>query len=269
MKKIVTLLLMLCATISMQAQTQFINDPSFELSGAGGTQWSDTDYYFNNTIVNYVVNARTGDYSAYFETVPGITNQCELTQNLLVSTATYNSKLELYIKCTASSGSSTDLFGITLDGVKTLYLLTGLKTDSASIGPNYKKISINIDTLTFGIHNISFIGTSVGNSSGRNLYIIDDVTITAGFPTAINNTCNNNCDIQITPTITKDIINISNTNTEKLIAKIFNFNGQLLQTKQLAVSPFIDIANLASNYYLLIIQNEKGEVLNKTKIYKE
>jgi hypothetical protein len=270
MKKIFTFLALVATNFYCNAQTQYINDPSLELSGAGGTQWTDTDYYFTNAIVNNISNARTGNYSAYFESVTGNKNSSILSQYILATTTTYNNKLEFYIKCTASSGSSIDVFTVILDGSTQLFLTTGLKTDSALIGPNYKKIIINIDTLLQGIHQIDFASYSYAISSGRNVFNVDDITFSSGLPTSIIGECSSDCTFNISPTVTQNIININNKDGDKYTAFIYNLSGQLLQVNNLQkTNSSISIGHLPASYYLLVLKNDNGNILYKTKIKKQ
>jgi hypothetical protein len=269
MKKIFTIILCSYLAYNATAQTQFINDPSLELSGQGGTQWIDTDFYYLSTFVNNASQAHTGNYCAYFEAVSGQQNESRMTQNIVNTTETYNNKLEFYLKCIASSGASTDIFAVSIGGGVYNYIKTGLKTDSASVGEEYKKITIKIDTLPVGFFPIIFISQSAITSSAKNIYIVDDITLTTGFPTAIADVCTTNCNIAISPTITNNNISISNVESDNTIARIYNFSGQLLYTKQLHKSfNILNMAALPSANYVLLITNPQGQIISKSKITK-
>jgi hypothetical protein len=270
MKKIFTILSLIATSYVSNAQTQYINDPSFELTGAGGTQWQDTDYHFTRTLVNNNNQAHTGSYSSYLEAVATELNQARISQTFLAATTTYNNKLEFYIKCIASSGSSTDVVLATLDFSKQLYLITGLKSDSASIGSDYKKITVIVDTITAGLHTLDINCISAVLCSDRNVYIIDDVTLTTGAPTSIDDAFTNSNAIKVLPTITKDEIHITNTNKQKTTASIYNVMGQLLLVSDVQPShAIISIGNLPASSYVFVLTNSNGEVLNKTIITKQ
>jgi hypothetical protein len=278
MKSIIsTLTLLLCITLLSNAQTQFINDPSFELSGAGAAIWEDTISTGGHPIEQFDT-ARTGTY--YFGAYSGYNGnltprESQAIQYFTTLTDRYNCKLEFYIKCVAASGSSNDIFAFLLQdggGSKIVYSISGLKSDSASVGSIYKKVVVNIDTILAGSNGIALYYSSLINPTAYNFYAIDDVTLTSGFPTSITEQpCAVNCNVNITPTVVQNYISINNLepNTGKYRLTIFNTIGQKVMEQNVdANNNKWNLEKLQAGMYTVIITNNNNQRLLQTKIQK-
>jgi hypothetical protein len=273
MKKILPLIAIFFTCSSALAQTQYINDPSFEQTGAGNIVWTIA----NSSGFGIMNNAfaRTGSYSAGFYSIPNAQNQIYYYQEFTNLSPLYNSRLEFYIKCISSSGSSNDIFGIQKPGPPSfaapiIYSISGLKSDSASLGGGWKKVTLNIDTIPAGTNIIALISASTTNALAINNYLIDDITLTSGFATDIETLCLTNCDVSIYPTAFENNIMIDNVKEPSCTAIFYNAVGQEIQQNNLSTydSQTINTSNLTKGIYFLMLKNKDGVVFKNIKIIK-
>jgi Secretion system C-terminal sorting domain len=278
MKKICTLLLSILIINASQAQTQFINDPSFE-TGANSPIWGDKYIDNSGCIVSGANFGHTGDKCLSMIIEPNKASGGSAGQNFTVidQNKLYNAKLEFYIKNSLASGSSNDLFAIGLNFQFLIgFLITGLTSDSASIGPNWKKVSINIDTLALGQNVLSIVwgnniqGGVFSPSPNYSLYYVDDVTVTSGYPTAINEVSQHKA--IITPTNFSNNIQIDFSNSNYKIAQIelYNIFGQKIISQSVSQSnAIINTSNINPGFYIATLLNEHGIVLQQNKLQKQ
>jgi Secretion system C-terminal sorting domain len=275
MKKIL-LLLAIAASQFCQAQTQFVNDPSFETVDAGGVAWQYSNAYGSGySMVEATTSAHSGTFVGSLITYPGITGFSYLQQQIFNTTQQYNVKLEFWIRNIQCSGSSTDFFAVTVDTtfdpLNATYKITGLKSDSIDIGTNWKKISINIDTLKATIYYVAILSASIATATDFTIYQIDDITLTTGFPTATENLRKNNI-INIYPSIVQDNIKLElNNSAEKYSAHIYNAMGQLMQQNTLSneARQSLNVSHITAGTYLMQIKNAEGVVMQTERFMKQ
>ncbi len=274
MKKILHLIAIIMASFTSQAQTQYLQDTGFEDILTSNSKWvvpvNNAATYFDFS------NAKSGAVSMAMFVSPTTTAVDFTYQTFTNITEKYNCKLEFYIKCIASSGSSNDLFIVTLDSIlnpKYTYSVSGLKSDSIALGANWNKIMLNFDTLKVGLHTLGlFAGPSVGGSPSKfGAYLIDDITFTTGYPTSINYACENNCNLSIYPTQINDKLNIDNITEQNCTATIINLAGQVVQKNILLNNgkQTLNTNAIEAGMYILQITNSKGLVINTSKIFKQ
>jgi Secretion system C-terminal sorting domain len=276
MKKIVTLMFFAGVAFVANAQTQFINDPSFE-TGANSTVWNDM-YYPDSTgcIVSGTNFGHTGNKCLSMIIEPNKESSGKAEQVFVTTQKLYNCKLEFYIKCELSSGASTDIFAIRVNYSPGLpeKIFTGLKSDSAAVGNAWKKFSINVDSLNLLTNSLSiFWGNnllgSVTASPAYSLYYLDDITITSGYPTAINEVS-----MQlpiVSPTLFTDQINIdmSNAIDKKAQVQLYNINGQKVLSEIVLQNNFnMQTNHLPAGIYLMKMLDEHGVLIHQTKLQK-
>lgn len=276
MKKLIQLTMVLLASYTCKAQTQFIDDPSFET----GTPplpcaiWNDVYNDSSGCIVAGPNFANTGNKCLAMVIAPTSPNGGSAGQifSVLNPNLIYNAKLEFYIKNGGvCSGSSNDVFIISINNsIKNMFTLTGLKSDSATIGTSWKKFSITIDTLALGynILNIKWGNFSGMLTSSYTGYYLDDITLTSGYATSSSNVTTNNT-INVYPTIMQNSVVIENID-ETCIATFFNITGQAIKTNNLNISSkqSIDINNLPQAVYFLQIKNNNGLIIKNIKVQK-
>jgi hypothetical protein len=273
MKKLIQFTAILITCYSSHAQTQYINDPSFEQTGAGNIVWNMTNSSGFGNINNGI--AKTGSYSASFYSIPNAQNKTYFYQEFTNVSPLYNSKLEFYIKCIAASGSSNDVFAITKPGpgafgAPLIYSISGLESDSASLGGDWQKVSLNIDTIPAGTNELLLISISTTNALAINNYLIDDITLTSGFATDIETLCLTNCGVSIYPTVFENNIVIDNIKEPNCSVIFYNAVGQEIQKNNLSTfdSQSINTSNLTKGIYFLMLKNKDGIVFKNIKIIK-
>jgi hypothetical protein len=276
MKKILLLLTILACNYC-QAQTQFVNDPSFEATGAGGNAWKMVNGY--DPLVSMLdapINPHSGNYVALLIGYSDTGGTSYLYQQIVNLTTRYNCKLEFWIRNVMCSGSSNDVFAVSLDTtfldlLNAKYKLSGLKTDSISIGTNWKKITINIDTLKPGIYFLALLSSDLNTSNGMTIYEIDDITFTTGYPTAIHGIDKPNI-INIYPTIVADNISLELLNTtQQYTTSIYNTTGQFVQQNILnrEERQSLAINNIQAGTYVLQVKDNSGAVLQTQRFIKQ
>jgi hypothetical protein len=275
MKNLFTLFIYLLCSTAAIAQTQFINDESFEQSGAGASVWEDSNYVQPLwSPIEKFETAHTGTYYVGLYKYPNEGASIEVSQLFVNISKRYNCKLEFYIKCFEASGSSTDLVGVRYRDASTdttLYLITGLLTDSASLSGGWKKISINIDSMEAGFNQILIVATSFLTNTEVNFYAIDDLTLTSGYPTPIAEQCTSNCAPTILPTATTGSIIIQSRNNvlDGMQVMLCDAMGRLvLQQKLYGQQQQLDLSNLQAGLYQVIIGSSNKEIIAQTKIHK-
>jgi Secretion system C-terminal sorting domain len=275
MKKIFTLLLVVCFAIAANAQVQFINDPSLEQFGIGDSTWLSDNNQGVGNLVDYSSTAHSGNYVGLFITYPGSQNQNYFAQYFANLKVRYNCKLEFYIRNVQCSGSSTDVFFVTLQGFDTtgpkeLFSITGLKGDSAAIGTAWKKITVNIDTLNSGVGLLYFQSLSLGFATSYSWYEVDDITLTSGYPTAINEVSAHQA--MISPTLFNNTIQMdfSNASYAEATLQLNNINGQkVLNKKVSAADHSINTSDLQTGIYFATLLDDNGTILNRTTLQKQ
>ncbi len=278
MKKIFTVVALALTSFFAKAQVQYINDPSFE-TGFNSPVWNDTN---NNSVFGCILSnaslARTGThcFSMGLPNLPSYKGSAEQAFTVLNPSHLYNARLEFYIKCLYVSGSSNDIFIVAINQqILKGYLTTGLQVDSATVGPTWKKITVPIDTLTFGINLVSILfgnnlfGLTPNPAVSYSGYLIDDLTVTAGYPTAISNLLDDKA-INVYPTAIQDYFTIENNTTAHCTATLFNLTGQALQTTTLSNTPSqqIDAKGLQQGMYFLQIRNNDNVLIKNIKLQK-
>jgi hypothetical protein len=275
MKNLLTVFVLLISGAIATAQTQFINDESFEQSGAGATIWEDTNYVQPAwpPIENFEP-ARTGNY--YLGLYKYANDACNIVafQTFVNVAKRYNCRLEFYMKCFEASGSSTDLVAINYKSTvvdTTVFLITGLLTDSASLGLGWKKFSINIDSMEAGFGQIIVQAVSFTATPEVNFYAIDDLTLTTGYPTPLAEQCGTNCAPTIAPTATTGFITVQSKNNvlDGVQAMVYDAMGRMvLQQKLYGQLQQIELKALQAGLYQVIIADAHQEIIAKSKIHK-
>jgi hypothetical protein len=286
MKKIVhTLTILLSIALSANAQTQFINDPSFESGNLTTPSLIWNDIFLTDSsgcIVGGPSFGHTGDKCLAMIIEPNKESGGSANQPFVVTNPAllYNATLEFYIKNSLFSAASTDLFIIAVDGSgvsETSYITTGLASDANSIGTNWKKVSIKIDSLgTTNALQIVWGNNILGApfpTPDYSIYYLDDITITSGYPTAITNpTCTQNCYLSITPTIATSTITVNriDDNTGNQSAEIYNSLGQKVLTQNVnSANNKVNVEALNTGIYFVKVKNSKGETILNSKIVKQ
>jgi hypothetical protein len=268
MKKILLIISLFFSSTVLHAQTQYLFDGSFEITGAGSTGWKDTSDYYGKLIVNNPTEARTGSYSAWLHFPAGVSESGELSQMFLVATEQYNCTLEFYIKCTKSSGSSLHIIAAGIVGKDSIFITTGLDADSAKIGSSYKRIRINFDTLEASYHALQIIVNTINPVGADTYYYLDDISLTSGFPTAINEVS-----IQapsIYPTLTSNELNIKNPSGNKLKMEIISTAGQMINSYTISnTEQSIDVSMLAAGNYLCQFIQDDGTYIKNLRFIKQ
>jgi hypothetical protein len=275
MKNLFTLFIYLLCSTAAIAQTQFINDESFEQSGAGANVWEDTNYTQPSwpPIVQIEI-AHTGNYYVGLYKYANEGADITVSQVFVNLSKRYNCRLEFYIKCFNASGSSADLLGISFKNGAldtALFVMTGLLTDSASLGAGWKKISINIDSIEAGYGEILIATQSLTASPEVNFYAIDDLTLTTGYPTPIAEQCADNCAPTIYPTATSGHITVQSRNNVLDGAQVMvcDAMGRLvLQQKLYGQQQQLDLSNLQAGIYQVIIANASKAIIAQGKVQK-
>ncbi|MFM2388306.1 MAG: Secretion system C-terminal sorting domain [Bacteroidota bacterium] len=275
MKNLFTLFIYLLCSSAALAQTQFINDESFEQSGAGANVWEDTNYTQPGwPPIEKFETAHTGDYYVGLYKYANEGADITVSQVFVNLSKRYNCRLEFYIKCFNASGSSADLLGISFrNGAldTALFVTTGLLTDSASLGGGWKKISINIDSMEAGYGEILIATQSLTASPEVNFYAIDDLTLTTGYPTPIAEQCADNCAPTIFPTATTGHITVQSRNTVLDGAQVMvcDAMGRLvLQQKLYGQQQQLDLSNLQAGIYQVIVANASKAIIAQGKVQK-
>jgi hypothetical protein len=268
MKKILLITSLFFSTIVLHAQTQYLFDGSFEITGAGDVGWKDTSDFYGKLLVNNPTEARTGNYSAWLHFPAGVSEFGELSQIFLVATEQYNCTLEFYIKCTKSSGSSLHALAVGIVGKDSIFITTGLDGDSAKIGSNYKRIRINFDTLEASYHSLQIIVNTLNPVGADTYYYLDDISLTSGFPTAINEVSKQAPSIY--PTIAYNELNIKNPSGNKLKMEIISTTGQMINTYTISnTEQSIDVSKLTAGNYNCQFINAEGTYIKNLRFTKQ
>jgi len=164
----------------ISAQTQALADTSFELTGAGGTQWTSTSTNFGTVICkvsvcgncNGLCIPKTGTYYAWFG---GTANNETGTLTQSFTTASGGiADLVFWLKIPAAGGA-TDSIVVQMDG-NTIWYKTG--PDTAGFESAYKKVVIDLGNFDAGNHTLHFRSRNANNITYN--VLIDDVSVVVG-----------------------------------------------------------------------------------------
>lgn len=177
MKKLYILLFLL-APFFVQAQTNLIQDPSFEL-GPGNGAWIEFSTNFGTPYCDQASCGncgggcipRTGTWYSWFG---GITTLevGSLEQSLTIPTAPA-AELSFWLTIPTSAGNPADYLCVIIDNVDTLFNVTGV--DTAAYVGGYAQVIMNMTPYANGAsHTVTFSSTT---DLAVTNFIIDDVDL--------------------------------------------------------------------------------------------
>lgn len=174
--------LSLFALLAIGANAQ-IADESFENTGAGGGEWTESSTNFGTPLCNPALcggtGARTGIWWAWFGGAgPGVTGGTQvpeigsLDQDAAIPTGS-TVELIFHLAIIGSNGTASDFIELNVDGVQQWEATIA---DSAVFGGAYAEVAVPMGAFVAGTHNIEFYGEQMDSTSVSNFFI-DDVEI--------------------------------------------------------------------------------------------
>ncbi len=178
MKKLYTLFAIISFSLAAGAQTNLVNDPSFEL-GPGNGAWTEFSTNFATPYCDQAscgncgggCIARTGTWYTWY----GGTTALEigiLDQNITIPVSTA-AELKFWITIPTSAGNSADFLAVVIDNVDTVFNVTGVDTIPFNTG--YIEMWIPMTAYANGAsHNLKFYSqTDLAVTN----FIVDDVDL--------------------------------------------------------------------------------------------
>lgn len=261
--KHVTLFTALSLSAAVSAQ---IVDPSFELIGAGGMEWTQASTNFGTPLCDGASClgsaasnfANTGTFWIWFGgvdttgTLPEVGSVEQTTTFAAGSTGTLN----MMVWIAAPSGNANDKLEAMVDGnlLGTLYMV-----DTVDFGMDYAMWSVDVATyLDGGMHSVTIMGTQTDGNDASNVFV-DDVSLTVDGMT-IGLFENKQLEgVKVYPNPTNDLIALNfNGMTGTAFVSITDVTGQLVHASRIpSVQSGVfqmDCGSFANGAYMVTVE---------------